>query len=122
MEQSSTGRHEAYKALDMLNALTSVGVRRFDVTFTDLDGKKLDKGGYLPNRHINGIRSVVGHILRRATSRGHNLIIRPRVSDRAELIQLDDLTREQAGKFEHRASRSPGFWEDQIGLARIDTL
>jgi RepB DNA-primase from phage plasmid len=87
---------EAYKALDMLNAFASVGVKSFDVTFTDIDGKKPGLGGFLPNRHINGLRPTLGHMLQLAVMRQQNIILRPRKSERAELIQLDDLNEDTA--------------------------
>lgn len=86
----------AYKALDMLNAFASVGSTRFDITYTDLAGKKLDEGGFLSNRHINSLRSALGYMLRKADEQQHNFILRPRGSDRAQLIQLDDLSEEAA--------------------------
>jgi hypothetical protein len=103
---------EAYKALDMLNAFASVGVHAFDVTFTDLDGKKLEKRGFLPNRSINELRRAIGPMLREATAHQHNVIVRPRASERADLVQLDDLNPEQARRIAPHAfmvlATSPG--------------
>jgi hypothetical protein len=111
---------EAYKALDMLNAFASVGVHRFDVTFTDLDGEKLEKGGFLGNRHINFLRHAIGPILRQAAAHQHNVIVRPRASERAQLVQLDDLNADQARRFEHRAfmtlCTSPGNFQAWVAI------
>jgi hypothetical protein len=76
------------KALDMLAAFASVGVRAFDVTFTDLAGAKV---GYRPNRQVDELRRVIGRHLQETTARRQNFIIRPRGNRQAELIQLDDL-------------------------------
>jgi hypothetical protein len=80
---------EADKAIAMLNLFASVGAQRFDVTFTDIEGRKLSKGGFLPNRHISELRRTVGSLLREGAAAQHNIIIRPR-STRASFIQLDD--------------------------------
>jgi hypothetical protein len=112
---------EAYKALDMLNAFASVGVHRFDVTFTDLDGKKLENGGFLGNRDVNELRRMIGRILREAEAHQHNVIIRPRKPERAELIQLDDLNPEQLRRLEHRAfmtlCTSPGNHQAWVAVS-----
>jgi hypothetical protein len=112
---------EVYKALDMLNAFASVGVHAFDVTFTDLDGKKLEKDGFLGNRTVNQLRHALGPLLTETTAHQHNFIIRPRVSDRAELVQLDDLNPEQARRFEHRAfmtlCTSPGNYQAWVAVS-----
>jgi hypothetical protein len=98
-----------------------VGVRAFDLTFTDLDGKKLEKRGFLSNRNVNQLRHAIGPLLSETTAQQHNLIIRPRVSDRAELIQLDDLNPEQARRFEHRAfmtlCTSPGNYQAWVAVS-----
>jgi len=99
-KQKHGGGHEmtadTYKALDMLNAFASVGVKSFDVTFTDIEGNKPRQGGFLSNRHINGLQPTLGHMLQLAILRQQNIILRPRKSERAELIQLDDLNEEAA--------------------------
>jgi hypothetical protein len=71
----------------MLATFASVGVRAFDVTFTNLDNVKV---GYRPNRQLDELRSVIDRHLQETTARRQNFIIRPRGSQ-AELIQLDDL-------------------------------
>jgi len=110
---------EAYKALDMLNAFASVGVKSFDVTFTDIDGNKLGKGGFLRDRSVNQLRHSIGMLLRETTAHKHNLILRPNVAD--GLIQLDDLSAEQARKFAHRAfmtlCTSPGNYQAWVAVS-----
>jgi hypothetical protein len=71
----------------MLEAFTSVGAERFDLTLTDLEGQKL--------RFRKGLTSPelgrqLPRLLAEATPRMHNVIIRPHATA-ATLIQLDDL-------------------------------
>jgi RepB DNA-primase from phage plasmid len=112
---------ETYKALDMLNAFASVGVKFFDVTFTDIDGKKPGQGGFLSDRHINGLRPTLGHMLQLAVMRQQNIILRPRKTERAELIQLDDLNQEAARRVAPHSfmtlCTSPGNFQAWIAVA-----
>lgn len=78
------------KALDMLNAFASVGVRAFDVTITDIKGDKIPRG-FQANRGVDQLRASIGLLLEKATRARENFIIRPR-STGTTLIQLDDLT------------------------------
>ena len=78
------------QALELLNAFASVGVKAFDVTLTDLEGKKLLKGFYC-NRSVHQLRYLIRPMLRDATAHQHNVILRPRPPAGAELVQLDDL-------------------------------
>jgi len=87
---------EASKALDMLNTFAVVGVKAFDLTLTALDGKKPQKGGFFSNRSVNTLRHSLGPLLREAAAHQHNVIIRPRGSERAGLVQLDDLNEQAA--------------------------
>ena len=80
----------------MLNAFASVGVQAFDLTFLDLDGKQLERGGFLRNRSVGQLRHAIGPLLREKAAQHHNVIIRPHKTERAQLIQLDDLTRDGA--------------------------
>jgi RepB DNA-primase from phage plasmid len=87
-----TAEGDVNKALDLLNAFASVGVKAFDVTLTDLEGKKLPKGYYC-NRSLHQLRHLIGPMLRDATAHQHNVIVRPRQPAHAEIVQLDDLTK-----------------------------
>lgn len=78
------------QALDLLNAFASVGVQAFDVTLTDLQGKKLPKGFY-GNRHVHPLRHRIRLLLPDAIAHQHNVILRPRPPAGTELVQLDDL-------------------------------
>ena len=55
---------ETNKALDMLDAFAGIGVKSFDVTFTDLDGNKLGKGGFLRDRSVSQLRHAIGMLLK----------------------------------------------------------
>src|SRR5579862_2179012 len=119
----NTGRAmaaEAYKALDMLNAFAGVGVKAVDVTFTDIDGKKTPHG-FLSNRPINDLRPALAHMLQLAAERQHNVILRPCKTDRAQLIQLDDLKPEAARRIAPYSfmvlSTSPGNGQAWVAVA-----
>jgi hypothetical protein len=82
-----TSHIDARAAETMLEAFTSVGAERFDLTLTDLEGQKL--------RFRKGLTSPelgrqLPRLLAEATPRMHNVIIRPHATA-ATLIQLDDL-------------------------------
>jgi hypothetical protein len=85
-----TAEQNVDQALDLLNAFASVGVKAFDITLTDLEGKKLPKGFYC-NRSVHQLRYLIRPMLRDATAHQHNIILRPRPPAGAELVQLDDL-------------------------------
>jgi hypothetical protein len=72
----------AGKALAMLDAFAAVGVRVFDMTFTDLAGQK---AGYRPGRSVDELRRMIGRTLQDAERSRQNVIIRPR-STTATLI------------------------------------
>src|ERR1700731_2724718 len=75
----------------MLDALTSVGARQFDVTFLDIDG---GKRGFRKGQSAAQIRNSLPKLLPGLTERQNSLIIRP-VNHFASagnmLVQLDDL-------------------------------
>src|SRR5689334_15937892 len=78
---------EARKAIEMVEAFASVGAHRFDLTFTDAAGNKV---GFRGNRPLDELGRDLPGILEEASSRRHNVILRPRPGA-AALIQLDDL-------------------------------
>jgi RepB DNA-primase from phage plasmid len=82
------------EAVAMLQAFSSVGAASFDVTLTDIEGKKADNG-YQPGRTAGELCRCIGARLESATRRRFNFIIRPRATA-AALVQLDDLDRERA--------------------------
>ena len=85
-----TAEENVDQALDLLNAFASVGVKAFDVTLTDLQGKKLPQGFY-GNRSVHQLRHLIRPMLSDATAHQHNVILRPRPPAGTELVQLDDL-------------------------------
>jgi hypothetical protein len=84
------GEADVDQSLELLKAFASVGVKAFAVTLTDLEGKKLPKG-YYSHYSLDQLRHTMGPMLRAATARQHNVIVRPGKSERIELVQLDDL-------------------------------
>ncbi len=82
------------KALAMLAAFSSVGVRSFDVTFTDIEGKKT---GFQINRPIETLRRSIGKAIAAVIELRQNYIIRPRANS-VTLIQLDDLDSAKADR------------------------
>jgi hypothetical protein len=88
--RETTAEENVAQALDLLDAFASVGVQSFDVTLTDLAGRKLPKGFY-GNRSVPPLRHLIRPLLRDATAHQHNVILRPRPPVGAELVQLDDL-------------------------------
>lgn len=87
-----TAEENVNQALALLNAFASVGVEAFDVTLTDLEGKKLPKGFY-GNRSVHQLRHWIRPLLRDATAHPLNVILRPRPPAGTELVQLDDLAK-----------------------------
>ena len=108
------------QALDMLSLFVSVGAQAFDLTLTDLHGKKPPEG-YLSNRSAAELSHAIGAILSNAAAQQHNVILRPRKNPRAELIQLDDLKPEDASRLAPFAflvlSTSPGNCQAWIAVS-----
>jgi len=104
----------------MLSAFASVGASAFDVTFTDIEGKKVE-GKYRGSRCLEELCRTIGRTLRDAERDRHNVIIRPRAIT-AALIQLDDLNTEKAQRIAPHAflviRTSPG--NHQVWIAVKD--
>ena len=73
-----------HPAQDMLEAFASVGAERFDLTTTDLAGRKVS---FHPGCGLAELRPILPAIIADATDQQHNVIVRPR----GPVIQLDDL-------------------------------
>ena len=105
------------KAFDMLAAFASVGVQAFDVTLIDLTG---EKKGYRPNRSLDALRQIMPSFLQETTRRQESVIIRPRKTARAELVQLDDLNHDAAERVAPFAflvfTTSPGNFQAWIAV------
>jgi hypothetical protein len=112
-----------WKAIDMLDAFASVGVRAFDVTMTDIKGDKIPRG-FQPNRGVDQLRASIGALIERATRARENFIIRPR-STAATLVQLDDLPTEAAAAIARYAfmvlCTSPGNFQAWVAVKDAPT-
>lgn len=119
-EETATGEQQAIEARRMLDAFASVGATAFDVTLTDIEGKKLDKG-YQPGRSLGELRRTIGLRLQSATQLKTNVIIRPR-SIPATLIQLDDLQKDQAARIAPHSfivfQTSPGNYQAWVAVEK----
>ena len=81
---------EVDQALALLQAFASVGVKSFALTLTNIEGQKLPQGSY-SHCSPEQLKHMLRPMLKVATAQQHNVIIRPGQSERAELVQLDDL-------------------------------
>ena len=86
MSKRNTGRGEE-EAWQMLDLFASLGVCRFELTWTNLDGRKCD---YRAAQPLERLRRWMPWLLATAIERRQNLIVRPQ-RGWAELVQLDDL-------------------------------
>jgi hypothetical protein len=75
------------EAVRMLDAFASVGARRFDVTFLDIDGQKR---GFRSQQSVMQLRNSLPMLLPGLTERRNSFVVRPHPGD-AALVQLDDL-------------------------------
>ena len=120
--EATTGREgkrqlpDPEKARAMLAAFSSVSVNSFDVTMTDIEGKKT---GFQASRSSDEIARAINGALDAATKLQQNYIIRPR-STSLMLIQLDDL---DSGKAERAAQHafmvlqtSPGNFQAWVAI------
>jgi RepB DNA-primase from phage plasmid len=71
----------------MLDVFTSVGARKFDVTFLNIDG---EKRGFRKAQSAAQIRNSLPRLLPGLTERQNSIVIRPH-GDGVTLVQLDDL-------------------------------
>jgi hypothetical protein len=108
------------EAAELLDAFTSVGAKRFDLTLTDAAGEKV---GFRGNRTLEQLRPTLTSILHEAGERKHNVIVRPRTSG-VTLIQLDDLGEDVAARLRLTSflvlRTSPGNYQSWIAVADGD--
>jgi hypothetical protein len=101
----------------MLLAFESVGVRSFEVTFTDIEG---DKTGYQPYRSIENLRQTIKKALGAAHEVQQNFIVRPRLKQ-PQLVQLDDLDAAKAERIAPHAfmvlHTSPGNFQAWLAVS-----
>ena len=88
MENDGTNKTPTGKALAMLDAFASVGVRAFNKTMMNIGGRNGE--GFRGNRSIEEVRRTIAAIFRNRRTQQHNIIIRP-LQRSPWLIQLDDL-------------------------------
>jgi hypothetical protein len=117
MSRGEPAGDRAGKARAMLAAFASVGVRAFDVTFTDIEGEKT---GFQIDRPMDEMRRAIGKAIEAASVDRQNYIIRPR-STFAKLVQLDDLDSVKAERVAPYAfmtlETSPGNFQAWIALS-----
>lgn len=82
-----TSATRAEQACQMLDTFASFGANAFDLTQTDIDGRKRS---FRPHQRGERLRRWMPHLLESAVARQDNVIVRPRGAT-AELVQLDDL-------------------------------
>ena len=78
----------------MLDAFASVGVRIFDITFTNIkedEHGRQEYRGFRESRSIVQVRRSMPHLMATAPWRQNNIIIRPHDPRGVTVIQLDDL-------------------------------
>jgi hypothetical protein len=100
----------------MLTAFSSVGVRFFDVTITDIEGEKT---GFQISRPVEHLRRTIGKAIGAAIELRQNYIIRPRANS-VTLIQLDDLDSTKAERVAAHAfmvlETSPGNFQAWVAV------
>ncbi len=112
-------KEPAQAAFEMVDLFASVGTDRFDVTLTNLQGEKIR---YRPNLETQDVRGKIPKSLELAEEQQQNIIIRPRVSDKARFfVQLDDLKDTQILKVQPAAlltlETSPGNYQAWMAIA-----
>lgn len=73
----------------MIDLFASVGVERFDITFTNLDGEKRGFRRAWPAEEVR--RSMLSTLIQSCVAGQQNIIVRPHAARAVSLIQLDDL-------------------------------
>lgn len=113
-----------HAAFEMVDLFASVGADRFDVTLTNLQGEKIR---YRPNLETQDVRGKIPKSLELAEEQQQNIIIRPRISDKATFfVQLDDLNDTQILKVQPAAlltiETSPGNFQAWIAIASSQAI
>jgi hypothetical protein len=105
------------QALAMFALFASVGVRSFDVTFTDIEGEKTR---YQVNRSVDELWHTIDKALHSAIEARENYIIRPRFRE-PQIIQLDDLDAAKAESIAPHAfmvlHTSPGNFQAWLAVS-----
>lgn len=85
---------DKHQALVMLDAFASVGVRIFDITFTNIEEDKNGRQevrGFREHRGLAEVRTSMPYLVNNAPNYQNNIILRPYDPEGVLLIQLDDL-------------------------------
>jgi hypothetical protein len=116
-QETRAGGSAAEAAAEMLDALASVGVEGFDLTFTDIAGEKI---AFRSNQPLGHLQSAMPRILAHAENRQRNVIVRPR----GPVIQLDDLDAASVEKLRPVSflvlRTSPGNHQAWVAVADAD--
>jgi hypothetical protein len=104
----------------MIDAFTSTGAERFDLTFLSLEGKQAGYRGAVPP---DALRRTLPSMIESADRRSESVIVRPHSPD-SLLVQLDDLDRERAQRLKPVSllilRTSPGNFQAWIALPSQD--
>jgi hypothetical protein len=115
-DTGSSDNPNSQAARDMLDAFTSVGAEKFNVTWTSRNGEKIHFRREVP---ADKVRHFVPALLSNAEKLERNFIVRP-ISSRAVFIQLDDLSREGLERVKPVAflglETSPGNYQAWVAL------
>ncbi len=103
-------------ALAMLDCFERTGANRYDLTITNAQGQKIR---FRPNVFSADLRHTLPALLDEGTSKGQNIIVRPR-GPGTQFIQLDDLGASGIEQIETAAfltlETSPGNFQAWIAL------
>ena len=107
------------EATRMLDTFASVGARRFDVTFLNIEG---EKRGFRKDQSITQIRNSLPMLLPGLTERSNSLVVRPHCKT-AALVQLDDLDAAALERLERAAfltlRTSPGNHQAWVAISGV---
>lgn len=102
------------EALGMLEAFEAVGVRRFNLSRTDMD-RRIVPEGYRPGRNVGAMRLLLPAWMQLAWKLEQNLILRAHQPADGILVQLDDLDAGRCERLQGKAflivETSPGSFQ-----------
>ena len=108
------------EALRMLDTFSSVGARRFDVTFLNIDG---EKRGFRPQQSVMQLSNSLPMLFPGLTERQNSIVIRPHGDD-VDFVQLDDLDAAALNRVAPAAfltlCTSPGNHQAWVAVSGLD--
>ena len=111
--------HSAARA--MLDAFTSVGATRFDVTWTSAAG---EEQAFRRNSMTAYLARILSAVLDDAAQKQRNVIVRPRGGTGVTFVQLDDLNEEKLARVAPAVfltlETSPGNFQAWAALETVD--